>query len=139
MHSDRHLAIALALLRLAIAAFLLVWSVDKIVNVKGAQAVFANFYFWKDASPTALMAIGVLQTIVVVVFAMGALKPWSYGAVLVMHGVATIASLGRMIPPYGPGANKLFWAAVPVLAAMLVLFVLRERDTLVSLGGTSKR
>ena len=138
MQNDRQLEISLALLRWAIAAFLLVWSVNKIIDVKSAQSVFANFYFWKDASPSALMAIGVLQTIVILAFAIGAFKPWTYGAVILMHGASMLSSLGKMIPPYGPGANKLFWAALPVLAAMVVLFVLRERDTFCSID-RSKR
>ncbi len=134
MARDRTLEGSLAAIRISAAAFLLVWSVDKILNTKGAQAVFANFYFWKDAPPNILMVIGVVQTLIILAFALGLLKAWTYGAVLAMHAFSTVASVGKMVPPYGPGASKLFWAAVPVLAALAALFALRNRDRLLSLG-----
>lgn len=39
-----------------------------------------------------------------------------------------------MIPPYGPGASMTFWAAVPVLATIFALFLMRDRDRLLSIG-----
>jgi len=45
-----------------------------------------------------------------------------------------IAGWSRMIPPYGPGASMTFWAAVPVLAGIFALFLLRDRDRLLSFG-----
>lgn len=134
MHRDAKLTWPLAILRLSLAAFLLVWSVDKIFNPKGAQAIFENFYFWKGAPAQTLLIFGIVQTLVIIVFALGLVKVWSYGAVIAMHLFATLASWSKMIPPYGPGANKLFWASVPVLAAMILLFLMRDRDVVLSLG-----
>jgi putative oxidoreductase len=139
MERDRKLEACLAAMRLATAAFLLVWAIDKVLNPKSAQAVFANFYFWKNASPDVLAIIGIVQAAIVVAFALGLLKLWSYGAVLAMHAVSTLASLGKMIPPYGPNASKVFWASVPVLAAMAALFVLRDRDRLLCLPPFGRR
>ena len=59
---------------------------------------------------------------------------WTYGAILLMHLASTLASHARMIPPYGPGASKTFWAAVPVLAGIATLFILRNRDRLFSVS-----
>ena len=106
----------------------------KILNPKSAQGVFATFYFWKDAPANMLMMFGIVQTIIILAFAAGALRFWSYGAILLMHLVATLAGHSRMIPPYGPGASKTFWAAVPVLAGIATLFVLRNRDRLFSVS-----
>ena len=94
----------------------------------------STFYFWKDASPQILMAIGGIQTVVLLAFAAGLFKFWTYGLVLLMHASSTISSWGKMIPPYGPQASMTFWAAVPVLAAIFALFLLRDRDRLLSLG-----
>jgi putative oxidoreductase len=132
---DSKLELCLLLLRLTTAVFLLVWSVDKIVNVKHAQNVYATFYFWKDAAPQILMGIGVAQTILILAFAAGFLRFWTYGAVLLMHAVTVLASLPKMIPPYAPGAALTFWAAVPVLAGMFALFLLRNRDRQASVDG----
>ena len=41
----------------------------------------------------------------------------------------------KMIPPYGPQASMTFWAAVPVLAGILALFLLRDRDRMLAWGG----
>ena len=134
MERDRNLEACLLAMRLTTAIFMLVWSVDKILNPKSAQGVFATFYFWKDAPANMLMMFGIAQTLIILGFAAGALRFWTYGAVLMMHLVATLASHSRMIPPYGPGASKTFWAAVPVLAGIATLFVLRNRDRLFSIS-----
>lgn len=134
MERDRQLEGCLLAMRLTTAAFMLVWSVDKILNPKSAQGVFATFYFWKDAPANLLMMFGIAQTLVILAFAAGALRFWTYGAVLLMHLVSTLSSHFRMIPPYGPTANKVFWAAVPVLAGIATLFVLRNRDRLFSVS-----
>lgn len=130
MERDSKLELSLAAIRLTTAAFMMVWAVDKFWNVKHAQAVAASFYFWKDAPAQLLMGLGVLQLLIVLAFAIGLARFWTYGAILLMHTVTTIASVGRMVPPFGPGSNILFWASVPVLAAILTLFLLRDRDRL---------
>ncbi|NJM34000.1 MAG: hypothetical protein HC850_04010 [Rhodomicrobium sp.] len=77
------------------------------------------------------MVIGVAQTLVVVAFAAGAFKFWTYGALLAMHSVSTLSTWQRLIDPYTL-PNHLFWAAVPTLAALLALFLLRRYDTLLA-------
>ena len=134
MDRDRELEMGLFLVRVTIAIFMLVWAVDKIVNVQHAQGVLGNFYGWKNASAQILMVVGIAQTIILLMYAAGMYKFWTYGAVMLMHASSTIVGLPRMIPPYGPGSSMTFWAAVPVLAAMFVLFRLRERDRLFTAG-----
>ena len=134
MERDSKLELSLAAIRLTTAAFMMVWAVDKLWNVKHAQAIFTSFYFWKDAPPQVLMGVGVLQVLIVLAFAIGLARFWTYGAILLMHAVTTIVSVGRMVPPFGPGSNILFWASVPVLAAILTLFLLRDRDRLLVVG-----
>ena len=101
----------------------------------GAQGIFANFYFWKGASPAILFAIGLLQIALLLAFTVGFMRFWTYGAVVLMHTASTLSSLGKMIPPYGPSASLVFWAAVPTLAAIVALFLLRDRDSLLTVGG----
>lgn len=134
MERDRNLEMCLLAMRLTTAVFMLVWAVDKILNPKSAQGVFATFYFWKDAPANLLMMFGIAQTIIILAFAVGAFRFWTYGAILLMHLVSTLASHSRLIPPYGPGASKTFWAAVPVLAGIATLFILRNRDRLFSVS-----
>lgn len=132
---DGTLEIALLILRLSLAAFLLVWVADKFINPKHSVAVLAGFYALKDASPQIVLGLGVAQLILVLAFAAGVLRFWTYGAVLVMHAITVGVSSWKIIPPFGPAANILFWAGIPVLAAMLALFLLRDRDRMLSVGG----
>jgi putative oxidoreductase len=132
MQKPSNLELSLLIIRLATAAFLLVWAIDKIVNQGHAENVFKTFYFLTP-SPLVLTGLGVVQTLVIVAFAAGFARFWTYGAVLLMHAVSTLSTYGRLINPWGPGAQLLFWAAVPVLAAMLALFLLRGEDRLLSI------
>ena len=134
MDKDRNLELSLFLIRISVALFMLVWAVDKIVNVKHAQGVLSTFYGLKDASPQILAGVGVAQVIILLAFAAGAFKPWTYGAVFLMHAASTVVGWSRMIPPYGPQASMTFWAAVPVLAAILALILLRDRDRMLAVG-----
>ena len=134
MDRDRNLELSLFLIRITTAVFMLIWAVDKIVNVKHAQAVFGAFYAWKDASPQILLGIGIVQVVILLAFAAGILKFWTYGAVFLMHAASTLVGWSKMIPPYGPTASMTFWAAVPVLAGILALFLLRDRDRMLAVG-----
>ena len=134
MQSDRNLELSLFLIRISVAVFMLIWVVDKIVNVKHPQGVLLTYYGLKDISPQILAGVGFVQVLILLAFAAGAFKPWTYGAVFLMHGTSTIAGWSRMIPPYGPQASMTFWAAVPVLAAILALILLRDRDRMLAVG-----
>jgi hypothetical protein len=128
MEKPSNLELSLLIMRLATAAFLL----DKLVNQGHAQNVFKTFYF-STPSPEILTALGVVQILIVLAFAGGFLRFWTNGAVLLMHLVSTVATYARLINPWGPGAQPLFWAAIPVLATMIALFLLREQDRLLSI------
>jgi putative oxidoreductase len=132
MTTDRRLEASLLLMRLAIAAFLLVWAIDKVIAPAHAQAVFSHFYFTAP-SPAVLKSIGFAQMAIIVAFAAGFARFWTYGAVLFMHAASTASTYAQLLNPWaGEGPQLLFWAAVPVLAAMTALFVLRDRDRLLS-------
>lgn len=133
--ADRNLALALVLMRLSIAAFFLVWSLEKILAPEVAARVFGTFYFTALPAPAAL-GIGVVQTAVVLAFAAGVLKTWTYGALLLMHTVSVLSTWERLLNPYEP-PNHLFWAGVPVLAALGALFLLRDADRLLTLRAGS--
>lgn len=132
---DGTLEISLLMMRLTLAAFLLVWVADKFVNPKHTVAVLAGFYALKDASPQIVLGLGIAQLVLVLAFAVGLLRFWTYGAVMVMHAVTVAVSWWKIVPPFGPAANILFWAGIPVLAAMIALFLLRDRDRILSVGG----
>ena len=129
-HDDKTLGTALLAMRLALAAFLLVWVFQKLLVPAGAAGVFKNFY-GAELSSTVVLGLGLAQLLLVLAFAAGALKTWTYGAIVLMNLSSLIVSFPRLMDPYKV-PNALFWASLPVLAASVALFLLRDRDTTLS-------
>ena len=135
---DTQLEISLLILRLSIAAFLLIWALDKIIMPEHARAVFAKFYLLSDLPLLTLKLLGVAQLAVILVFGIGLAKTWSYGAIFIMHAVSTISTYPHIIHPFSEGRQLLFWASVPVLAATLSLFLLCDRDRLLTISSVGR-
>ncbi|MDH3527876.1 MAG: hypothetical protein OEM43_10315, partial [Gammaproteobacteria bacterium] len=76
--------------------------------------------------------VGAIELIILAGFISGAWKRITYGTVLALHTISTLASYKQYLAPYD-GANILFFAAWPMLAACITLYLLRDRDTLLSL------
>ena len=75
----------------------------------------------KDVSPQIVLSLGIAQLLLVRAFAVGWQRLWTYGAVLVVEDHPAVC-------------NILFWAGVPVLAALFAMFMLQDRDRLLSIG-----
>ncbi len=126
------LEVSLLIMRLTFAAFILVWAVDKVIDPVHAQKVFTTYYF-TDLPAQPFLIIGFAQIAIILAFAAGFLRFWTYGAMLVMHTVSTLSTFDKLISPWEAGPRGLlFWAAVPTLGAILALFLLRDRDNLLS-------
>ena len=87
-------------------------------------------------SAPASYALGLIQGAIVILFAVGLYKKFSYGAVFLMHLVSTLSSYQRYFNPWET-PNLLFFAAWPMLAAIAALYLLREEDTLLAIGSKS--
>ena len=118
-------------MRLSVGVFFLVWAIQKTVAPEMAQRVFETFYFSSPA-PTLLMLSGLAQLAIVVAFMAGLFRTWTGGALLAMHTISLLSTYERLASPY-ESPNALFWAAVPVWAAIFALFLLRKSDRLLSL------
>lgn len=126
--ADQRLGVALFLLRLGVAIVMVMWSLDKVVNPGHAGKVFAGFYGLEGLGATAFTILGIVQLVIVLGFLVGAFKFWTYGLVLIMHAISTLVSF----PLYLGFDNLLFFAAWPMLAACIALFMLRDRDRTLS-------
>lgn len=127
MSAPRHLPLSLLLLRLGVFVVFLMWTLDKFVQPEHARQVFAFFYGLPGLSDVWLYGVGVLQMALVLLFGAGLFKTWTYGAVGILHAVSTFSSYPQYLSPFD---NLLFFAAWPMLAACIALFLLREHDTL---------
>lgn len=131
----KHLGLSLFSLRLGIFVVMFFWTLDKFINPGHAAKVFAGFYGVENAGETFLAIIASIQMAVVLAFLAGALKTWTYGLVLLMHTVSTLSSWRQYMEPFD---NLLFFAAWPMLAACLALFLLREQDQLFNMDAWLK-
>lgn len=127
MTQQQNLATSLLLLRLSVFVVMLIWTIDKFVNPQHAAAVYEKFYFIPGVGPGALRAIGGLELALLAAFVLGFAKTWTYGLVLGLHAISTLSSFKQYFAPF-EGANLLFFAAWPMLAACVALFLLRYED-----------
>jgi hypothetical protein len=121
------------LLRVGVFIVLFMWTLDKFINPKHAAAVYEAFYNLKGMGATMMLLIATAEMVIIIGFLVGYKKKWTYGAVLALHAVSTLASYKQYLAPFAPG-NLMFFAAWPMLAASFTLYYLRDHDTRWSLG-----
>jgi len=125
MNTNARVQTSLFLLRLGVFIVMLMWTLDKLVNPDHAAAVFERFYFIGGLGSTIFLIIGLAELALILAFLLGVKKTFTYGAVLVLHGVSTLSSYQQ----YMGFESLLFFAAWPMLAACFALFYLRDLDT----------
>ena len=123
--TDR-LAWSLPALRLSVFVVMGMWTLDKFVNPAHASRVYAHFYKIGGLGPGAFQVIGALELALLAAFVVGFRKRLTYGLVLLLHAVSTLSSWQQYLDPW---EHLLFFAAWPMLAACLALYLLRDQDT----------
>lgn len=116
---------SLFFIRVSIFVVMFAWTIDKFVSPEHASKVFESFYFVEDIGATPMMIIGVIEMVIILGFLIGIAKRWTYGLVLTFHAISTLSSWRK----YTVDINLLFFAAWPMLAACVALYLLRDLDT----------
>lgn len=125
------LRIPLFLLRLTVGLFLLQWSLEKIIRPDKTLGIFDHFYNI-DLSVSFSQVLGGAELLLVAAILTGFKRRIVYGIAFVLHLGSTVSTWPQLIDPYS-GGNHLFAAAVPLLAALWLLFRLAEYDDFLSL------
>jgi heme O synthase-like polyprenyltransferase len=86
-----------------------------------------QFYLIAGASNILVYVLAVIELAVILAFLFA--QKSSYGLVLLMQAVSTLASYKQYLHPFQP-PNRLFFAAIPMLAACFTLYYLRDADVL---------
>ena len=94
-----------------------------------------HFYFARGVGNLMIQVIGASELALIVAFVAGIWKKWTYGLVLLLHGISTISSYKQYLHPF-QAPNLLFFAAWPMLAACFALYYLREADVLWTVNGS---
>lgn len=131
--TSRTLEISLLLLRASVFLVMALWTVDKFVNPDHAAGVYATFYGLGGLGVWPMWLLGAIELVILLAFLAGVAKTWTYGFVVLAHGVSTVSAFGKYLAPFD-GPNLLFFAAWPMWAACIALFLLRDRDRLFSIG-----
>lgn len=129
MDNNERIGLSLFGLRIGVFIVMAVWTADKFINPGHAASVYEHFYFIsKGFAESAMMVFASVEVVIILAFVAGFQKRISYGLVLVLHAVSTLSSWKIYLDPFG-SPNMLFWAAWPMLAACLALYLLRDLDT----------
>lgn len=119
--------------RLAIFYFLLPWVLMRFTKPEGSKGIATKYYKLPEMSDMINTGIGVLWVLLLLAFLIGFKKRISYGLVLVIHALGTLFTLPFLMIGTEK-MNIMFFAAIPVIGAMWLLYTLREHDTFLSLN-----
>ncbi|KGM06290.1 hypothetical protein LP43_2164 [Methylophaga thiooxydans] len=129
MHTTR-LQLSLFLLRVGVFIVMLMWTLDKLINPAHSGKVFENFYGAVGWTETVFLFIGIFELLLILAFVMGLWKRLTYGLVLLLHTISTLSALSLYMEPF---KHLLFFAAWPMLAACITLYLLRNEDNFLSI------
>ncbi|MEL0615647.1 hypothetical protein V6243_02300 [Cobetia marina] len=134
-YADR-IRISLLLLRLGVFLVMTMWTLDKFFNPGHAAAIFEKFYSIGGVGEGIVIVIAAIEMVLLLMFLAGVKKTLTYGLVLVLHAGSTLSAFNQYLAPW---EHLLFFAAWPMLAACVALFLLREIDTCFTVGGKQAR
>jgi hypothetical protein len=125
---QRQISIVLFLIRISIFIVLAMWTIDKFYRPDHAAAVFDHFYGLAGLGTHVVYVLAFLEAVLLVAFILGIMQKFTYGTVLLLHSISTLASFQQYLHPFDSN-NLLFFAAWPMLAACYALYTLRDLDT----------
>ena len=131
--AEKNLKLPLFLTRLSVFYFLFPWVLARFTNPDLVQGV-AKSHYYTESFPNALnLALGVFGMAALISFLVGFQKRISYAAVFLIHAVGTLLIVPKMIL-FTDKLVMVFLASLPALAAMALLYCLRDQDTMLSLN-----
>ncbi|MFT5767817.1 MAG: putative oxidoreductase [Halioglobus sp.] len=132
MTDETRLKISLLGLRLGVFIVFIVWTLDKLLNYKHNSGMIMHYYHF-EVPRWFLTSLGLAELILLLFFLARQFKTFTYGVILFAHTVTTLVSAWRLFPPYEVH-QLLYFGSLPMLGACVALFLMREKDTLMTLG-----
>jgi uncharacterized membrane protein YphA (DoxX/SURF4 family) len=124
---------SLLLLRVSLGLLMLIWGVDKLVDVRHGLTVSEHFYLGAFSSAALLRAFGVVQIALGALVLLGAARRYAYPLLLAVTGATLLGVWKSVVDPWGwylDGANVLFYPSLIIFAGSLVLWAFRDEDRL---------
>lgn len=130
---DNKFSKMLLFMRLSVFLVMFMWTLDKFVRPEHAQAVFEHYYMAPEMGLWAMYLFGAIEMAVIVSFLVGFQKDISYGLVLLFHTISTFSAYEMYLAPFAGGSQLLFFAAWPMLATCLFLYLYRDKDKMLQI------
>ena len=125
--------LSLMALRVTMGALMLVWGIDKLVNVEHAMQVSNGFYLGLFSGPTLLNAFGIFQVLLGLLVIVGLWRRLAYPALILINLVSLVGVWRSILDPWGwylERTNALFFPSVIITAAGFVLLAFQAEDRL---------
>ena len=126
------LKLPLFLTRLSIFLFMLPWQLMRFTKPEAINNISSKYYKFSMPDIGSTLT-GIFMIALLVAFLVGFKRKVSYLLVLILHGIGTLTTIPYLIPG-AVSFNILFLAALPPIGAMLLLYCLRDEDTMLSVG-----
>ena len=133
----------LFLLRVTTGWLLVMWGLDKLVNVEHGQAVAEAFYLGIGTQAIVLNVLGVLQIILGALVVLGLWRRRAYPVAFVILLITALGVWKSIIDPWSwvlEGSNVLFYPSAIIAAGALLLWGTIDEDEMTldgRLGGGS--
>ena len=102
---DKRVPLALLILRVFLAIFLLQWSIEKLIMPNAAASIARNFY-GVTLPVSGSYALGVAELILSLALLFGVYRAISYGLSLLVHTVTVLVSWRQLFDPLGAGQGR---------------------------------
>jgi uncharacterized membrane protein YphA (DoxX/SURF4 family) len=131
MTPQRRDALALLILRVALAWFLFVWAINKFLAPVQYQRLWGYFY-GIDISANMPFVLGGLQILVCLAMVLGVARLVTYAVAFLMHAVTVTVISSSLMAPFvvknGFPTNRNVSVALAALGGFAALWLLRHRD-----------
>ena len=121
----------LFLLRVTTGWLLVMWGLDKLVNVEHGQAVAEAFYLGIGTQAAVLNVLGVLQIILGALVVLGLWRPRAYPVAFVVLLITALGVWKSIIDPWGwvlEGSQVLFYPSAIIAAGARLLWGTIDED-----------
>lgn len=99
MQADERIPRALLLLRLSVFLVMFMWTLDKFLKPGHSAQVYTHFYGISGLGNGVFYTIGAAELLLLLAFLVGYQKQFTYGAVLVLHAISTLAAFRQYLAP----------------------------------------
>jgi putative oxidoreductase len=122
---------SLLLTRITLGWLLVLWGLDKLVNVEHSIRVADSFYLGIASGQQILNVFGVLEIVLGLFVIVGFMRRYAYPIATIVLALTAVGVWKSIVDPWGwvlEGTNVLFYPSAIVLAAALVLLGFQDED-----------